>query len=119
MRENSEGEYAGHGGISHRGEKWAVATKTSISTRAGVKRIMRFAFEVARARERKHLTVTGLLSEYKRRDVTLLLSYLVCWGFADTPIFVGVMHKEMGWSFGMKLQRRLVGSLKMLKWRRC
>lgn len=57
VRENSEGEYAGHGGISHRGEKWAVATETSIFTRAGVERIMRFAFEVARARERKHLTV--------------------------------------------------------------
>ncbi|KAA8571178.1 hypothetical protein EYC84_000516 [Monilinia fructicola] len=57
IRENSEGEYAGHGGISHKGEKWAVATETSVFTRVGVERIMRFAFETARGRERKHLTV--------------------------------------------------------------
>ncbi|ESZ91515.1 tartrate dehydrogenase/decarboxylase [Sclerotinia borealis F-4128] len=57
VRENSEGEYSGHGGISHKGEKWAVATETSIFTRMGVERIMRFAFETARGRERKHLTI--------------------------------------------------------------
>ncbi|KAB8298046.1 hypothetical protein EYC80_001818 [Monilinia laxa] len=56
-RENSEGEYAGHGGSSHKGEKWAVATETSIFTRVRVDRIMRFAFETARGRKRKHLTV--------------------------------------------------------------
>jgi isocitrate/isopropylmalate dehydrogenase len=57
IRENSEGEYSGHGGISHKGHPWAVATETSIFTREGVERIMRFAFEVARKREKRHLTV--------------------------------------------------------------
>jgi tartrate dehydrogenase/decarboxylase/D-malate dehydrogenase len=57
IRENSEGEYAGHGGRAHRGLPEEVATETSIFTRRGVERIMRYAFDQARARPRKHLTV--------------------------------------------------------------
>jgi tartrate dehydrogenase/decarboxylase/D-malate dehydrogenase len=57
IRENSEGEYAGHGGRAHRGLPEEVATETAIFTRRGVERIMRYAFDQARARPRKHLTV--------------------------------------------------------------
>ncbi|MBM3342664.1 MAG: tartrate dehydrogenase [Betaproteobacteria bacterium] len=57
IRENTEGEYAGHGGRAHRGLPEEVATETSIFTRAGVTRIHRFAFELARKRPRKHLTL--------------------------------------------------------------
>ena len=57
VRENSEGEYAGQGGRSHRGLPHEVATEVTIFTRAGVTRIMRFAFELARSRPRKLLTV--------------------------------------------------------------
>ncbi|MFM7345366.1 MAG: tartrate dehydrogenase [Tagaea sp.] len=57
VRENSEGEYAGQGGRSHRGLPEEVATEVSIFTRAGVSRIMKFAFELARSRPRKKLTV--------------------------------------------------------------
>jgi tartrate dehydrogenase/decarboxylase/D-malate dehydrogenase len=57
IRENSEGEYAGHGGRAHRGHPEEVGTETAIFTRAGVTRIMRFAFEVARKRPRKLLTL--------------------------------------------------------------
>ncbi len=57
VRENSEGEYAGAGGRVHRGLPEEVATDVSIFTRAGVARIVRFAFELARARPRKLLTV--------------------------------------------------------------
>ncbi len=57
VRENSEGEYAGHGGRSHRGLPEEVATETAIFTRAGVERIMRFAFQLARSRPRKLLTI--------------------------------------------------------------
>jgi tartrate dehydrogenase/decarboxylase/D-malate dehydrogenase len=57
VRENSEGEYAGHGGRVHRGFPEEVATETAIFTRAGVVRIMRFAFELARSRPRRHLTI--------------------------------------------------------------
>src|SRR5664279_807671 len=57
VRENSEGEYAGQGGRTHRGLPEEVATETAIFTRRGVERIMRFAFDIARSRPRKHLTV--------------------------------------------------------------
>ena len=57
VRENSEGEYAGQGGRSHRGLPEEVATDVSIFTRSGVARIMRFAFALARSRPRKLLTV--------------------------------------------------------------
>jgi tartrate dehydrogenase/decarboxylase/D-malate dehydrogenase len=57
VRENSEGEYAGSGGRVHQGLPEEVATETSVFTRAGVERIMRFAFALARRRPRKRLTV--------------------------------------------------------------
>jgi len=57
VRENSEGEYAGQGGRSHKGLPEEVATEVSIFTRAGVTRIMRFAFALAGSRPRKRLTV--------------------------------------------------------------
>jgi tartrate dehydrogenase/decarboxylase/D-malate dehydrogenase len=57
VRENSEGEYAGVGGRVHRGLPEEVATDVAIHTRAGVSRIMRFAFALARSRPRKVLTV--------------------------------------------------------------
>lgn len=57
VRENSEGEYAGVGGRVHKGLPEEVATDVSMFTRTGVTRIIRYAFEIARARPRKLLTV--------------------------------------------------------------
>lgn len=57
VRENSEGEYAGHGGRAHRGFPEEVATETAIFTRACVTRIMRFAFDLALSRPRRKITV--------------------------------------------------------------
>ena len=57
VRENSEGEYAGVGGRVHQGLPEEVATDVAMFTRAGVTRIMRFAFGLARSRPRKLLTV--------------------------------------------------------------
>jgi len=57
VRENSEGEYAGIGGRVHQGHPIEVATDVSILTRAGVERIMRYAFGLAQSRPRKLLTV--------------------------------------------------------------
>ena len=53
VRENSEGEYAGQGGRSHPGLPIEVATDVSIFTRAGVERIIRYAFQLAQKRPRK------------------------------------------------------------------
>jgi tartrate dehydrogenase/decarboxylase/D-malate dehydrogenase len=57
VRENSEGEYAGVGGRAHQGHPIEVATDVSMMTRAGVERIMRYAFCLAQSRPRKLLTV--------------------------------------------------------------
>lgn len=57
IRENSEGEYAGHGARSHVGQPWEVVTEVAVFTRHGVERLVRFAFETARQRGRKQLTV--------------------------------------------------------------
>ena len=57
VRENSEGEYAGVGGRVHQGFPEEAATDVSLMTRAGVTRIMRFAFKLALSRPRKLLTV--------------------------------------------------------------
>ena len=58
VRENSEGEYAGLGGrqLSARGPGNEVAIQTSLFTERGCERIMRFAFDLARSRPRRHLT---------------------------------------------------------------
>jgi tartrate dehydrogenase/decarboxylase/D-malate dehydrogenase len=57
VRENTEGEYSGSGGRVHKGLPDEVATETSVFTRKGVERIHRFAFELAKKRPRKHLTL--------------------------------------------------------------
>src|ERR1043166_4116228 len=53
VRENSEGEYAGVGGRVHKGLPLEVATDVAMFTRAGVERIMRFAFRLAPTPPRK------------------------------------------------------------------
>ncbi|MDQ5898912.1 MAG: tartrate dehydrogenase/decarboxylase / D-malate dehydrogenase, partial [Pseudomonadota bacterium] len=57
VRENSEGEYSGVGGRVHQGHPIEAATDVSMMTRAGVERVMRFAFRLAQSRPRKLLTV--------------------------------------------------------------
>ena len=57
VRENSEGEYSGVGGRVHQGHPIEVATDVSMMTRAGVERILRFAFRLAQSRPRRLLTV--------------------------------------------------------------
>ncbi len=58
IRENTEGEYSGAGGRVHQGTADEVAVETSIFTRKGVERILRFGFEQARARRGKLTSIT-------------------------------------------------------------
>jgi 3-isopropylmalate dehydrogenase len=57
IRENTEGMYAGEGGSLRTGTPHEVATQGSVNTRMGVERCIRYAFELAASRERKHLTL--------------------------------------------------------------
>ncbi len=58
VRENTEGLYAGAGGVLKKGTKDEVATQESINTRKGVERCLRFAFDLTRKRNKdKKLTL--------------------------------------------------------------
>jgi len=50
VRENTEGEYSGVGGRVHAGLELEVGVETSVFTRAGVRRVVRYAFELAQTR---------------------------------------------------------------------
>jgi tartrate dehydrogenase/decarboxylase/D-malate dehydrogenase len=56
VRENTEGEYTGAGGRAHRGLPGDIAVETSVFSRQGVERVIRYAFELAQARPRKKLS---------------------------------------------------------------
>lgn len=56
VRENSEGEYSSAGGRMYEGTEREIAVQESIFSRHGTDRIMRYAFDLARRRARKHLT---------------------------------------------------------------
>jgi 3-isopropylmalate dehydrogenase len=57
IRENTEGTYAGEGGFLRKGTADEIATQGSVNTRKGAERCIRYAFELARSRTRKHLTL--------------------------------------------------------------
>ncbi|MBI3312070.1 MAG: 3-isopropylmalate dehydrogenase [Candidatus Omnitrophica bacterium] len=60
VRENTEGLYAGVGGFLRKGTPDEVALQTSVNTRKGVERCIRYAFEYTKARDaRKKLTLCG------------------------------------------------------------
>ena len=57
IRENTEGTYAGEGGFLRKDTPHEIATQGSVNTRLGVERVIRYAFELAQSRPRKHLTM--------------------------------------------------------------
>ncbi len=56
VRENTEGEYSTAGGRLFHGSDREMAIQETVMTRHGVDRVLKFAFELARKRSRKHLT---------------------------------------------------------------
>src|SRR6201989_1253459 len=57
VREGTEGPYTGAGGVLRKGTDAEVATQESLNTAFGVGRVIRYAFELALRRARKHLTL--------------------------------------------------------------
>ena len=70
VRENNEGEYSSVGGRMHEGTELEFATQLSIFTRKGTDRIMKFAFELARTRKKKHVT-----SATKSNGIAITMPY--------------------------------------------
>jgi tartrate dehydrogenase/decarboxylase/D-malate dehydrogenase len=56
VRENTEGEYSAIGGIAFPGTEREVVVQETIMTRKGTERILKFAFELAQSRPKRHLT---------------------------------------------------------------
>ncbi len=57
VREGTEGLYAGTGGTMRRDTPYEIATQESLNTAHGVERVVRYAFEQAKSRPRKKLTL--------------------------------------------------------------
>ncbi|HEX4382203.1 MAG TPA: tartrate dehydrogenase [Myxococcales bacterium] len=70
VRENNEGEYSSVGGRMHEGTEQEFATQLSIFTRKGTDRIMKFAFELAKTRKKKHVT-----SATKSNGIAITMPY--------------------------------------------
>ncbi len=70
VRENTEGEYSAVGGRMYDGTEHEFVSQQSVFSRRGVDRIMRYAFELARTRPRKHVT-----SATKSNGITITMPY--------------------------------------------
>ena len=57
VRENTEGEYSSVGGVMYEGTEREVVMQQSVHSRIGTDRVLRFAFDLAQQRQRKHVTV--------------------------------------------------------------
>ena len=57
VREGTEGPYVGNGGVLRKDTPHEIATEVSVNTAFGVERVVRYAFERAVGRPRKHLTL--------------------------------------------------------------
>jgi tartrate dehydrogenase/decarboxylase/D-malate dehydrogenase len=57
VRENTEGEYTSLGGVMYEGTEREIVVQESVFSRHGTDRVLRYAFELANSRARKHLTV--------------------------------------------------------------
>jgi tartrate dehydrogenase/decarboxylase/D-malate dehydrogenase len=70
VRENTEGEYSSVGGRMYEGTDREVVFQESVFSRKGVDRILRFAFELAKKRPKKHLT-----SATKSNGISITMPY--------------------------------------------
>jgi len=68
-RENTEGEYAGSFGYTHKGLPSEVATQVMVYSREGTERIVRYAFELARTRKRKQVTLIDKANALRSMDL--------------------------------------------------
>jgi 3-isopropylmalate dehydrogenase len=73
VRENNEDLYVGAGGFTRKGTSEEVAIQTSINTRAGVERCLRFAFDLARARG-KTKPFRGLSADDRQKGLVGLVT---------------------------------------------
>jgi 3-isopropylmalate dehydrogenase len=69
VRENTEDAYSGAHGFTHKGHPTEVATQTMVYTRVGVERVIRYAFDLARNRPRRQLTLIDKANAVRAQDL--------------------------------------------------
>ena len=69
VRENTEGAYSGMHGFAHKGQPLEVATQTMVYTREGVERAVRYAFELAKGRAEKKVTLIDKANAVRAQDI--------------------------------------------------
>jgi 3-isopropylmalate dehydrogenase len=69
VRENTEDAYSGSHGFTHKGHATEVAVQTMVYTRHGVERVIRYAFDLARTRRRKQLTLIDKANAVRAQDL--------------------------------------------------
>jgi tartrate dehydrogenase/decarboxylase / D-malate dehydrogenase len=94
VRENTEGEYSGVGGRAHRALELEVGLETSVFTRAGVRRVVSYAFELAE--QRRGVVTSATKSNASRYGYVL---------WDEVAEEVAAEHP------GVKLERALVDAL--------
>ena len=70
VRENTEGEYSSIGGRMYAGTEREIVMQETVMSRVGVDRVLKFAFELARSRPKKHLT-----SATKSNGIAITMPY--------------------------------------------
>jgi 3-isopropylmalate dehydrogenase len=69
IRENTEDAYTGSHGFTHKGHANEVAVQTMVYTRGGVERVIRYAFDLARTRPRRQLTLIDKANAVRAQDL--------------------------------------------------
>ena len=87
VRENSEGEYSSIGGKMYAGTEREVVVQETVMSRHGVDRILRFAFELAQSRPKRHLT-----SATKSNGISITMPY-----WDERVVEMAKSYPEISW----------------------
>ncbi len=98
VRENTEGAYAGIGGILKKGTPNEVAVQEMIYTRAGVERVIRYAFDLCRRRgKKKRLTLVDKANAIRAQDIWTRVFALVAKEYPDVETDHGYVDATCMW----------------------
>jgi len=87
VRENTEGEYSSVGGVMFPGTEREFVSQTSIFTRHGSERLLKYAFDLARTRERKHVTLAT-----KSNGISISMPW-----WDERCAEIGAQYPDVGW----------------------
>ncbi len=83
VRENTEGAYSGMFGFAHKNQDLEVATQVMAYTRQGVERAIRYAFELAKTRKKRQVTLVDKANAIRAQDIWTRVFALVAAEYPD------------------------------------